>query len=527
MRAPFNTLFGRLFGVLLVAIVLAHALAFFWFHHYGQPPPPPPERFIEQPDGTMVPEGKERHRPWFGGPVVPLTFQFVSLIIAAWYGAKLLSRPIQRLSEAAERLSLDLDSPPLEESGPLEARQAASTFNLMQKRIREQVSQRARMLGAVSHDLRTPLSRLKLRLEQIEDTRLQGQMRQDLDDMIGMLDATLSYLHEQRTSETRHWLDVQALVESMSENAQDQGSDVQFAGTCAPLQVQPMALRSCLNNLIDNALRYAGSARIELTDSHEALVIRVIDHGPGIAADKREAVFEPFYRLEGSRNRNSGGVGLGMTISKEAAERLGGRLNLEETWWWTDGRDVVAQGLRPSTAPTLALIQPLQRLIFPTPLSLGRTPIRQQAVGHRQQGRADKQADKTKGNQTTEHAEQHNDQRQIAAPTDEVGLEHVVHAADDERAPYTEEHRVGVITFPGQPGRGRDPHQRRAHGDQAEQEGDDAQHQRARYAGDQEADQCQHRLGGGGADHAVDYPLYGASHQFDVVAGAFADQAFQ
>lgn len=331
MRAPFNTLFGRLFGVLLVAIILAHVLAIAWFRHYGPPPPPPQETFVEQPDGTMKPLIKEHHRPWFGGPVVPLTFQFISLIIAAWYGAKLLSRPIQRLSDAAERLSLDLDSSPLEETGPREARQAAYTFNLMQRRIREQVSQRARMLGAVSHDLRTPLSRLKLRLEQIEDTKLQGQMRQDLNDMIGMLDATLSYLHEQRTSETRHLLDVQALVESMSENAQDQGSDVQFSGTCAPLQVQPMALRSYLNNLIDNALRYAGTAQVGLEDSREALVIRVIDHGPGIAADKREAVFEPFYRLEGSRNRNSGGVGLGMTISKEAVERIGGRLSLEET----------------------------------------------------------------------------------------------------------------------------------------------------------------------------------------------------
>ncbi|MCP1505707.1 signal transduction histidine kinase [Pseudomonas marginalis] len=330
MRNAFNTLFGRLFGVLLVAIVLAHALAFFWYVHYGPPPPPPQETFVEQPDGTMKPL-HIRPRPRFGGPVVPLTFQFFSLIIAAWYGAKLLSRPIQRLSEAAERLSLDLDSPPLDESGPREARQAASTFNLMQKRIREQVGQRARMLGAVSHDLRTPLSRLKLRLEQIEDTKLQGQMRQDLNDMIGMLDATLSYLHEQRTSESRHWLDVQALVESISENAQDQGADVQCAGTSAPLQVQPMALRSCLNNLIDNALRYAGAARVELEDGREALVVRVIDHGPGIAADKREAVFEPFYRLEGSRNRNSGGVGLGMTIAKDAVERLGGRLSLEET----------------------------------------------------------------------------------------------------------------------------------------------------------------------------------------------------
>ncbi len=335
MRARFDTLFGRLFGMLFVAIVLAHLLAFAWFHHYGPPPPPPPPEFSEGVDGQrppMDPRFEPRPpRPWFGGPLVPLTFQFISLMIAAWYGAKLLTRPIQRLSDAAERLSENLDSPPLDESGPKEARQAAHTFNLMQQRIREQVQQRARMLGAVSHDLRTPLSRLKLRLENISDEKLQGQMRQDLDDMIGMLDATLTYLHEQRTSEALQLMDVQALVESLCENAEDQGADVQVNGHCAPLPVQPMALRSCLNNLMDNALRYAGQARIELQDQREQLLIRVIDHGPGIAADKREAVFEPFYRLEGSRNRNSGGVGLGMTIAREAAQRLGGQLNLEET----------------------------------------------------------------------------------------------------------------------------------------------------------------------------------------------------
>ena len=335
MRARFDTLFGRLFGMLFVAIVLAHLLAFAWFHHYGPPPPPPPPEFSEGVDGQrppMDPRFEPRPpRPWFGGPLVPLTFQFISLMIAAWYGAKLLTRPIQRLSDAAERLSENLDSPPLDESGPKEARQAAHTFNLMQQRIREQVQQRARMLGAVSHDLRTPLSRLKLRLENISDEKLQGQMRQDLDDMIGMLDATLTYLHEQRTSEALQLMDVQALVESLCENAEDQGADVQVSGHCAPLPVQPMALRSCINNLMDNALRYAGQARIELQDQREQLLIRVIDHGPGIAADKREAVFEPFYRLEGSRNRNSGGVGLGMTIAREAAQRLGGQLNLEET----------------------------------------------------------------------------------------------------------------------------------------------------------------------------------------------------
>ncbi|WP_323160613.1 sensor histidine kinase [Pseudomonas fluorescens] len=335
MRVRFDTLFGRLFGMLFVAIVLAHLLAFAWFHHYGPPPPPPLPEFSQGVEGQRpTPDPRFAHRPprpWFGGPLVPLTFQFISLMIAAWYGAKLLSRPIQRLSDAAERLSENLDSPPLDESGPREARQAAHTFNLMQQRIREQVQQRARMLGAVSHDLRTPLSRLKLRLEKIDDDKLQGQMRQDLNDMIGMLDATLTYLHEQRTSEALQMMDVQALVESLCENAQDQGADVQVSGHCAPLQVQPMALRSCINNLMDNALRYAGQAHIELQDQREHLLIRVIDHGPGIAADKREAVFEPFFRLEGSRNRNSGGVGLGMTIAREAAQRQGGQLNLEET----------------------------------------------------------------------------------------------------------------------------------------------------------------------------------------------------
>jgi len=335
MRGRFDTLFGRLFGVLLLAIVLAHMLAFAWFHHYGPPPPPAPPEFsegLDNPPPPLDPRFAERPpRPWFGGPLVPLTFQMIALVIAAWYGAKLLSRPIRRLSDAAERLSEDLDSPPLDESGPREARQAATTFNKMQRRLIEQLKQRSRMLGAVSHDLRTPLSRLKLRLEQIDDEKLQGQMRQDLDDMISMLDATLTYLHDQRTSEAQQWMDVQALVESLSENAQDQGADVQVSGHCAPLQVQPMALRSCLNNLLDNALRYAGQALITLEDHREQLVIRVIDRGPGIAADQREAVFEPFFRLEGSRNRNSGGVGLGMTIARDAAQRLGGQLRLEET----------------------------------------------------------------------------------------------------------------------------------------------------------------------------------------------------
>jgi signal transduction histidine kinase len=328
-----DTLFARLFGGALLAIILAHLLAFTWFSYYGfpRPPPPPPEYQHVDPQSPPPNGPPPRERPPMGGPVVPLIFQFITLIIAAWYGAKALARPVQRISEAAERLSENLDSPPLRITGPREARQAALTFNLMQQRIREQVQQRGRMLAAVSHDLRTPLSRLKLRVEQIDDTKLHGQMTQDLNDMIGMLDATLTYLNEQRTSEALQYFDVQALIESLTENAQDNGDDVQSSGQCKPLKAQPMALRSCLNNLIDNALRYAGQARIEIDDSPARLQVRVIDNGPGIAENLREAVFEPFYRLEGSRNRNSGGVGMGMTIARDAARRMGGELRLAET----------------------------------------------------------------------------------------------------------------------------------------------------------------------------------------------------
>jgi signal transduction histidine kinase len=342
-----DTLFARLFGGALLAIILAHLLAFIWFHHYGprMPPPsaqelsqnqvqPPPEHTSELDsalEALRPPPPRPGPPPFVGIPLIPLFFQLVTLVIAAWFGAKALSRPVQRISEAAERLSENLDSPPLAINGPREARQAAATFNLMQERIRDQVQQRGRMLAAVSHDLRTPLARLKLRVEQIDEPKLHGQMTQDLNDMIGMLDATLTYLNEQRKSEALQLFDVQALIESLTENAQENGDDVQSSGSCRPLRSQPMALRSCLNNLIDNALRYAGQANIEIEDAVDRLQVRVIDHGPGIAEHLREAVFEPFYRVESSRNRNSGGVGIGMTIAREAAQRMGGDLKLEET----------------------------------------------------------------------------------------------------------------------------------------------------------------------------------------------------
>lgn len=193
-----NSLFARLFGMSVLAIVLAHCLAFAWFQEYGKAQEDArfrAEDMREARTGVPTPPPKPS---LFGGPIVPLAFQVVTLVAAAWYGARLLSRPIQRFSAAAERLSEDLDSPPLPEleHGLLEARQATLTFNRMQWRIREQLRQRGYLLGAVSHDLRTPLSRLKLRLELYDDARVHMDMRRDIDEMVRLLDATLALVHE-------------------------------------------------------------------------------------------------------------------------------------------------------------------------------------------------------------------------------------------------------------------------------------------------------------------------------------------
>ncbi len=325
-----DSLLLRLFGMFLLAILLAHLLAFIWFLQFAPPPGPPGPP--SPPPGLQGQHGPPPPPPGrLAGPLIPLGFQLLALIIAAWFGARLLLRPLLHLTRAADNLSHDLDSPPLDEQGPAEVRQAARSFNRMQARIRAQVDQRGRILTALSHDLRTPLARMKLRLEQLDDSGLRSRLAGDLNEMTGMLEATLSYLSAQFSNEPQQWLDLTALLESLAENAREQGQQVELAGHCSPLPTRPLALRACLNNLLGNALRYAGSARLELQEESERVLIRVVDHGPGIPLEQREAVFEPFFRLESSRNRNSGGIGLGLSIAREASQRLHGRLHLDAT----------------------------------------------------------------------------------------------------------------------------------------------------------------------------------------------------
>lgn len=333
-----DTLFARLFGVFLLAILLGHVLAFFWFHDGagGRPPSPPPMAeeapFTRPPPPDHIPQhepGIWRRIEWLLGG--PLMFQLGSLVIAAWLGARLLTRPLRQLTETAEHLSRNLDGPPIPVIGPWETREAARALNRMHQHLLDQLQQRGRMLTAISHDLRTPLARVKLRIEDIDDPRLHARLSQDVDDMIELLEGTLRYLREQHREERPILCDVQALVEAMAEDAAEEGAHVAVEGSCRPLNIAPMALRSCLTNLLQNALRYAGHAEIRLIEQSEQLIIRIVDQGPGIPTQYREAVFEPFYRLEGSRNRSSGGSGLGLAIAREAAAHMGGNLTLEET----------------------------------------------------------------------------------------------------------------------------------------------------------------------------------------------------
>lgn len=269
---------------------------------------------------------------WHGPPsrlLLGLLLQLLAITATAWIGARIVAQPIRRLAEGATELGRNIDALPIDEHGPEETRIAAREFNRMQAQIRNQLDERARFLAAVSHDLRTPLTRLRLRLNQIPgDSKLQTKMEEDIAEMSTMLDATLSYLRGASVQEPWQSFDIQALLESLAEDAQERGEAVSVNGGAQPIQAQPLLLRRCISNLIDNALQYGSSAELHLEQSDNNVTIEVRDHGPGIPENRMSAVFEPFYRLESSRNRRTGGCGLGLAIARDAARRHGGDITL-------------------------------------------------------------------------------------------------------------------------------------------------------------------------------------------------------
>lgn len=249
----------------------------------------------------------------------------VSLIAVRW-----VTGPLSALATAAEKLGRDIDRPPLEESGPVEVRRAAGAFNLMQQRLSRFLSDRTRVLTAMSHDLKTPLTRLRLRMETVDDPVLREKIGKDLDEMQSMVTQTLDYMRDSSRSEATQQVDLMAMLETLQIDFRDTGHAVDIKGALAqPYVGRPLALRRCLTNLVENAIRYGGRATIELEDTAKQVVVRIVDDGPGMPDEELERAFEPFYRGERSRSRETGGTGLGLGIARNIARAHGGELVLK------------------------------------------------------------------------------------------------------------------------------------------------------------------------------------------------------
>ncbi len=248
----------------------------------------------------------------------------LSLIAVRW-----VTRPLSALATAAEKLGEDINRAPLPAGGPAEVRRAAKAFNTMQQRLSRFIADRTRMLTAMSHDLKTPLTRLRLRSEMLEDETLRAKFAKDVEEMESMVAQTLDFMRDARTDEPVQPVDVMALLESLQTDYQDTGHTVEIAGGAArPLPGRPQALRRCLTNLLDNAIRYGRRARIEVQDGQAQITIRVLDEGPGIPQEELERAFEPFFRGEASRSRETGGTGLGLGIARNIARAHSGELIL-------------------------------------------------------------------------------------------------------------------------------------------------------------------------------------------------------
>ncbi len=324
-----STLFGRLAALLFAAVLASHVLALTLLFEL-RPPPHAGPRAVAGPGVTAPPEPHAHHeRPLLHpGLLLDIGVRLGVLMLAAWVGARWLSAPIRQLAHAAQELGENIDRAPLPETGTAECREATRVFNQMQQRIRQQIAEREHFVAAVSHDLRTPLTRLRLRAESVQEATLREGWCRDVAEMEALVGATLDYLSGTAAPEPFVVVDMEALVNSLLDDELDCGHRVSLSGQARPLSGQPRALRRCLDNLVGNAIRYGSEARIELSDAPRALTITVRDRGPGLPAEELDKVMEPFYRVEASRHRDHGGVGLGLAIARDVARKHGGHLSL-------------------------------------------------------------------------------------------------------------------------------------------------------------------------------------------------------
>lgn len=265
--------------------------------------------------------------PW---PSIISAFLMVVAILAiVGFTVRRATRPLAALATSAEAFGRGGPSQPLPEAGPSEVRRLTAAFNRMQERLERFIADRTRMLAAVGHDLRTPITSLKLRTELLDDEEARTKMTATLDDMQRITEATLAFARDDAASEAVRSVDLQALVESLVDDQSALGKDVIFRGNQRlPYSCRPTALKRAIGNLLENAVRYGKCARVTLDDTAAGPLIVIDDDGPGIPDDRLDEVFKPFVRLETSRSRETGGVGLGLSISRSIILAHGGELTL-------------------------------------------------------------------------------------------------------------------------------------------------------------------------------------------------------
>lgn len=252
----------------------------------------------------------------------------LALGVVLYAMTRTITRPLGDLARAADAVGRGATGAALEETGAREIRRATRAFNAMQERLRRYLDSRTQVLAAMSHDLRTPLTRLRLRVESIDDDQLRRRLVEDLDEMSNMIRGALGVFRGLNDDEAAVPVDVNALALELKRQHAELGGEVSIDGWAdAPYLAKPLALKRCLGNLVQNAIRHGSAATLQIEDGAQ-LIVRVLDEGPGIPEDMLEKVFEPFFRLEHSRNRDTGGTGLGLSIARDIAQAHGGSLSL-------------------------------------------------------------------------------------------------------------------------------------------------------------------------------------------------------
>lgn len=275
-------------------------------------------------------------RPMSGTPMSPwlplaLVFQLALLASCCWLAVRIATRPLHELAQAADTLGPDLKAVRLGEDGPSEVVRAARAFNSMQDRIAGYTKERMQILAAISHDLQTPITRMRLRLDVMDENGTHAKLQQDLREMENLVKEGIAYVRTMHSDgEVPCRIDPDALLDSLVCDYVDAGQNVSLHGRLGKtLTTRPQALRRILGNLIDNALKFAGAAEISIAAvESEQIAISVRDRGPGIPPDALNAVFQPFYRIESSRNRHTGGTGLGLAIARQLTVAMNASLTL-------------------------------------------------------------------------------------------------------------------------------------------------------------------------------------------------------